>query len=366
MPGVVISGYYGFGNTGDEAILAGLVAGLRQRLGDAPITVLSADPAATAEQYAVQAIPRMSPLAVTHALRTAGVVISGGGGLYQDATSLRTPLYYAAVCRLAARLGRPVVALGQGIGPLQSRRSRDLCRWGLQACGYVEVRDEPSVALLGELGIEAALGADLVYLLPRPTAGQVEAAWSLVGGRPERPLGISLRPLPSGADPTPLVTVVAEAVNAHCRETGATPVLLPFQRQSDVAVLLALAERLQGPRLLVERPLRPSELLALAGGLDLLLGMRLHSLIFAARQGVPPVGISYDPKIDAYLARLGSTPATRAAEPQAEAIGAALRQAAEQREDVSRRLAAADAALAALAGRSLDAICERYGEAMAG
>ncbi|MNJ59972.1 Polysaccharide pyruvyl transferase [compost metagenome] len=53
----------------------------------------------------------------------------------------------------------------------------------------------------------------------------------------------------------------------------------------------------------------PLEMLREVSQCDLLIGMRLHSLIYAASQNVPLLGISYDPKIDHFLGRLGSVPA---------------------------------------------------------
>jgi polysaccharide pyruvyl transferase WcaK-like protein len=41
-----------------------------------------------------------------------------------------------------------------------------------------------------------------------------------------------------------------------------------------------------------------------------LIGMRLHSLIYAAAYYIPMIGISYDPKIDQFLARLEMQPAS--------------------------------------------------------
>jgi len=56
-------------------------------------------------------------------------------------------------------------------------------------------------------------------------------------------------------------------------------------------------------------PCPPRDLISVVGCVDLMVAMRLHALIFAALQGVPLVGISYDPKIDGFLRLLDRTPA---------------------------------------------------------
>ncbi|HWG84690.1 MAG TPA: polysaccharide pyruvyl transferase family protein, partial [Deinococcales bacterium] len=89
---VAVSGYYGFNNTGDEAILLAITTELK-RLGHDPV-VLSASPEETGRRYGVTAVHRMRPLAVWSAVSGCRAFLSGGGGLLQDKTSARTLQYY--------------------------------------------------------------------------------------------------------------------------------------------------------------------------------------------------------------------------------------------------------------------------------
>ena len=52
---LLLSGYYGFGNIGDEAILAGILTSLKDRH---EITVLSNDPRSTSYLHKVKAVHR--------------------------------------------------------------------------------------------------------------------------------------------------------------------------------------------------------------------------------------------------------------------------------------------------------------------
>jgi hypothetical protein len=49
----------------------------------------------------------------------------------------------------------------------------------------------------------------------------------------------------------------------------------------------------------------PKALAGVLAGCDLVVGMRLHSLVFAASAGVPVVGLVYDPKVASLMTRLG-------------------------------------------------------------
>ena len=128
---VVLSGYYGFGNLGDEALLEVIVAQLRARFPACVIDVLSANPERTRSQFGIEATPRWNMGEVREAIRRADVVLSGGGGLLQSATSLRSVVYYAGILREAVRVKRKSMIFAQSIGPLDSLGKfivRSLCR----------------------------------------------------------------------------------------------------------------------------------------------------------------------------------------------------------------------------------------------
>ena len=127
---IAVSGYYGCGNIGDEAVLAGIVESFAIRSGtnSASFTVLSANAADTGKRHGLAAIDRMKLPAVRRVLRESDLLISGGGSLLQDTTSVRSLLYYLWVVRLARSCGTPVMFFAQGIGPLRRKISRALTR----------------------------------------------------------------------------------------------------------------------------------------------------------------------------------------------------------------------------------------------
>src|SRR5439155_23826555 len=117
---------------------------------------------------------------------------------------------------------------------------------------------------------------------------------------------------------------LAEAIGEVAGATGVVPVYFPLQRAQDTAVCRQIAEKAGG--YVLPGDYAPAEWMALAGRMQLFLGMRLHALIFAAARGVPLVGLTYDPKVTALLARLGQAPATSVAELDGAAVRRALRE----------------------------------------
>jgi polysaccharide pyruvyl transferase CsaB len=276
---VLLSGYYGFGNVGDEAILAALTSGLRERGHE--VEVLSADPAATRRTLDVAATGRLTGL--PWALARSDALVSGGGGLLQDATSRRSLRYYLGVIRAARATGLRTVVYGQSIGPL-SAHGRAATARALRGLP-VAVRDEGSRAWLAEAGIAAALVADAALAAPRPDR---------LGGA-----GLLLVPRAGVAGAREALTRLARAAVADrtaVRVAGLQP-------GADEDEARRIADAAPGAE-----PLRlsdPGAALAACAAADAVVSVRLHGLILAARAGTPHLGIGYDPKVAGFLASSG-------------------------------------------------------------
>ncbi|MFA6432089.1 MAG: polysaccharide pyruvyl transferase family protein, partial [Candidatus Margulisiibacteriota bacterium] len=132
----IISGYYGFGNIGDEAVLKAIIDGFNKYQPSVQLTVLSSAPHFTKEINKVRAIPRDISFDLIKEIWETDVFISGGGSLFQDLTSKKSFYYYIGLVFLAKLFGKKTVVLGQGIGPLRSSMNRHICKWVLN---YVDL-----------------------------------------------------------------------------------------------------------------------------------------------------------------------------------------------------------------------------------
>ena len=163
---VVISGYYGFKNFGDEAVLTVLTSKLKT-LG-CNITVLSSDPDWTMQTFNVKSSQTFDIKSVFTAVKNADILISGGGSLLQDVTSIKSLFYYISVILLALILKKQVIIFAQGIGPIKNCIARFIVMKILKRCTYVSVRDAKSLELLKLYGINADLVCDPIYSLDAP------------------------------------------------------------------------------------------------------------------------------------------------------------------------------------------------------
>ena len=305
MSRIVLSGYYGFDNLGDEAVLTATVAALRIRRPGAEIAVLSGAPRATAQTHGVEGVPRARPQDLVRVLRGCDLFLSGGGSLFQDATSWRSPWYYLGVLGLARRLARRTAVYAQGIGPLRGRAVRAAARRLLNAVDLITLRDADSLAALASLGVDrppVVLAGDPALLLTPDRSPRVEAEQSRWGEG--EPCGLVLRSWGRDA----WCDAISAAARAVAERRGVRWICLAMHRPADLALAERMAAQIGQRAQVVREPVTPREMVALVGGLRLVVAMRLHALIFAATQGVPLVALAYDPKVSAFARELGEPP----------------------------------------------------------
>ena len=179
-----ILGYYGFGNLGDELLLtACLDMFTRCGVKRDDVVVLSNNPAKND-------VNRWKFREVLKALRQSESLLIGGGGLFQDKTSVKSCVWYWAIVRLAKFLGCRVWALGQSVGSLKSRLSKMLAGDALRLCEAVHVRDENSRVIAESLGCRNIIkGCDLVLTLkPDADSSRKNGGYILVNLRPSSEL----------------------------------------------------------------------------------------------------------------------------------------------------------------------------------
>lgn len=290
---LLVSGFYGGFNLGDEALLAGLLTLIGRHLPQAEVTVLSGNPSHTAAMHRVRSLSRAlhrDVLARAGALRRSDLLIIGGGGLLQDVAgrqgargTLGRTLSLAA---WAHRAQVPVAYWGIGVGPLSPPALSSVQR-ALSRATLVAVRDRSSQELCRSIGVESELVPDHAWALELPPV------------RGGTRIGVSLRRWP-GLD----LTLFSQMLATIVRKENAPALFLPFE-DDDCVVGRQLADLMGGGIEVPDRPEDLKNLLALYAQCRGVVAMRLHSGLLAALQGIPSVGIAYDRKVDELHRELG-------------------------------------------------------------
>ena len=182
MTKVLIAGYYGAGNLGDEAILSCMLQELGKAIPDFEASVVSTDPADTTHRHGIPSVGYQDIPGLIAAARDSNLVILGGGGLFHDywdvdPGTVLTPqqsglAYYAGIPLLARLVGVPCMIYAVGVGPLRTEESRRLTAMAFELASVASVRDALSldlVALVDKLSERArrriSLSSDPAFLI---------------------------------------------------------------------------------------------------------------------------------------------------------------------------------------------------------
>lgn len=303
---LVLSGYYGFDNAGDEAVLLAILQQLKKHHIEG--IVLSNNPAKTTALYGVKAVDRKNLRSVSNIIQASDGLISGGGSLLQDVTSSRSIIYYNGIMQIAQFFKKPVFCYAQGVGPLTKRWLYPFTRFTLNRCTHISVRDSDSRQLLIDIGIRNPIG-----LAADPVLGIEEEGYTVLSGNLEsfllqQPVAVSMRPWQSNEQVVRYTVVLIEQL----QQQQLPVLLLPFHHPHDTDLSKSVLDRLSSTEgvYLVTEQLSIGDIIRVIRRSRLVIGMRLHALVFAASQSVPFVGISYDPKIDAFMDLYGLRPST--------------------------------------------------------
>ncbi len=310
----VISGYYGFGNLGDESLLEIITSKLAEEVRGVKIAALTKSPRHDSKRTGLKCVSRFNPIGFGREINGAKALISGGGSLLQDSTSSRSFRYYAAVIGCAeSAAGTKTCIFANGIGPISDPSNKKYAKKLIDNADYVSVRDSDSADELERLGVERAvvhITADPAFLIEPADGAKITSMLCSMGiAENERFFAISLRTMgrlkKNGGDPTD-ETIISEGVRL-CTETsrkyGCRPMILPMQGAHDSEICRRIAEKVSGS--VIYTPSDASELIGILSRSEFVVGMRLHSIIFASSAGVPVIGLSYDPKVKSLMRELG-------------------------------------------------------------
>ncbi|MDD4803422.1 MAG: polysaccharide pyruvyl transferase CsaB [Syntrophomonas sp.] len=306
---IALSGYYGFDNAGDEALLSAITSSIKRIRPAADFVVFSGNPAKTSALHGIRSVYHKNPWHVFRELLGADLLISGGGSIFQDITSARSLPYYISVVALAKLLSKPVIFYAQGVGPINRDLSKSLMRAVGNQVDIITLRDEDSRQFLWDLGVTSPpllVTADPVFSLEPEPADQARVE-SLLKHIPEntKPLvGVAVRQWKALEGYQESLARLLDGLAAR----GYRILFIPMAFPDDVSESRRVADLMREEAYVLDEHLKSQEHLALISHLDLMVAMRLHALIFSASRGIPFAGISYDPKVASFLKLFNLSP----------------------------------------------------------
>lgn len=291
MKNILLAGYYGFGNLGDEAILQMFIKHFKESNNINNIIVLSGNPEETSKRYDVKSVNRYSIVSIIKHMLRSDALIFGGGSLLQDVTSKRSIYYYLFLMWSAKLMGKKVVLLSQGIGPIIHKTNFKNASKILKKADIITVRDHMSMDILNSMNIENSK----IKFSADPVIG-LDLNNDIKHNNQKTRVCFTLRNW-KNVELTDEICKVAEKLY----DDGIECIFICFYYNMDLPLLNELEAKLGNKAKFYKNRLSTQETMEIIKSVDLLVGIRLHAIILSASANVPFVALSYDPKIEQFL-----------------------------------------------------------------
>ncbi|MCL2593244.1 MAG: polysaccharide pyruvyl transferase CsaB [Defluviitaleaceae bacterium] len=294
---VILSGYYGFGNSGDDAILKSIIQSLRAEKEDIKILVFSRKPAKIAEEHGVFAVNRHNFFKIIKYMKRSRLFLYGGGSLIQDITSTKSLLYYTFLLDLAKRFGLKLMIYAGGIGPITKEKNFKRARRAIEICDYISLREPESMNVIEELKAKN----DNVHISIDPVLNlkmeQNDNALEMLD-HSKKYFTISLRKWKLNAPD--FCEKMAKIIDYISEKHDIIPLYVAMQ-QSDYEIIREVAEKTACEYVILKEIYEVGKLMSIISKTQLVISMRLHTLIYAVSGDVPIVGLVYDPKVKNFI-----------------------------------------------------------------
>ncbi len=305
MKRIVVAGYYGYQNSGDDAILHSICHDIRQLDVETDITVLSNQPKVTKREYDVKSVNRFNMGEVLAAIKNTDILVMGGGSLIQDLTSTRSLFYYLALLWIAKLHRKKIMLYGNGIGPIKKWYNRPLVKWTLNGVDVITLREHLSKELLKGLRVNrpiVEITADPVFNLELDDTIDNSDIYEVERIPEDKPIiGLLFR---SWSHEDSYTRKMAKVCDQIIETYDYNIVFIPMKHPADLIVSFEIVKKMHHKAYVIEHRYNEKKLISFLGGLDMLLSMRLHGLIYGALKQVPVIGFNYDPKVEYYAKEL--------------------------------------------------------------
>lgn len=298
MRDILMLGYYGFKNSGDDALLLSIIQQLKNQDKALSLSVLSFNPKETCEQFGIRAVDRNNVFKVIKEIISSKMLLVGGGTLIQDSTSTKSLIYYLAVIAIALFFGKKVMIYANGIGPLKEKNQK-ITRAILNRVKIITLREEMSRSELSKIGVDKPqiyVTADSVFGISYDKDIEINKEnYQIVSVRNNKALCDDF------------CEIIAKICDEMYEKNGISTVFVPFQKKNDTEIAEKIRGLMNSSSEIFDADCEFSKLMSLMKNAKLCIGMRLHSLIYSVISSVPCVGLVYDQKVKAFMDYIGQS-----------------------------------------------------------
>lgn len=301
---ILIAGYYGFSNSGDDAVLASICRDIEKKGSGYEARILSNMPEKTSQDYGFPAVDRTNPITVIKEIIKAEVLLMGGGSLLQDVTSSRSLYYYLTLLVIAKVFRTKTILYANGIGPIRKKGNRWLAKWVINRVSLITLRERLSFDELKRIGVvkpDVHVTSDPVFNLDVKLR-DVDGILKDEKIPTDKPLvAIFFR---TWGRHSGYIKKTAKLCDYITQKYDMNILFVPMKHPSDLKVSEEIGKLMTSKAYYLKNKYDSDTLIELIGQTHFVISMRLHALLYAAIKSVPMIGFVYDPKVKYYLQEL--------------------------------------------------------------
>lgn len=307
---ILLTGFFGAGNVGDEAVSLAVYEGVKKNRPQASFSIVTRSPEYTRNFTGITAVDTIKGFYPSQdfwmrlsrhigSIKKSNLVVIGGGGIIQDVHSWTTiPAYILPAC-LGILFNRPVITVGIGVGPVKTAWLKELTAFACNRMALVQVRDEESRKELIAYGVDAGKIQVTADVVPSLDFKRYVAGRSFGNSRPT--VAVAFRKW-AGLDKNGLVAICTKLI-----ENGVAIRMLGYESLHDVKFyeeLIAAFAPEHRDKISIHIPADLNDAMEEVKAADFVLSMRLHGCVFAAAMGTPFFAVPYDPKVSEFMRRI--------------------------------------------------------------
>ena len=292
-PGIMLCGYFGAGNTGDDAVLS-VVAGNIGKMFPGAVIYASVSPgygkkAGNGIPGGVAPIKKTDVGSMKKALKDCRLFVLCGGSLLQNVTSNRSLAYYVYWLKKASDLGCRTMLLGGGIGPVCGKHAERMLSSALGLLDAAGFRDPASLMTAGDFVPDGNFYLSADHALLTEKRG---STFNREGGA----VAFCPRNIPAkrGRRTSDSLFRALSATAAEYSGKGCEILWIALS-PDDRKLCSELAGTVRGSSVIC--PESAAETAELLSRCSFSVSVRLHGALLALCSGTPSVCIGYDPKV---------------------------------------------------------------------
>lgn len=301
---ILITGYYGFFNSGDDAILTSMCSDIRALDMKSEITIISNNPLVTKKEYKTESAYRFDFKSVIRKIKETDILLMGGGSLLQDRTSTKSLIYYLSILWLAKKFNKKCMIYANGIGPIRRKFNRYITKKVLNKVDVITLREKLSEKELYKLGVNKPIvkvTADPVFNLQTM---DINVDDILAGENIDTSKPFAAILFRNWKDESKYVKKIAKVCDYIVKTYDMNILFIPMKYPADISVSKSISNKMECNSYILEKQYDVNTIIQIIGQTKIVLSMRLHALLYATLKGIPMVGFIYDPKVKYFLEEL--------------------------------------------------------------